>query len=209
MLILLGVVLNPVNTHTHTLYVHRPWSCWMSHHRCCRRPSGTARCRRCRAARRSPAGRPGNGRCCWAGWDVRTLGTWSARWTELDPGPRLSAWDDREMCVRRVCVIFMITITREVTASVCSPSDPRRRLWAAGSWWGLSWRWAVCRSSSALWAFCGLPWWEGSSTNMSPTNQSQPKLTMRRKTSNLSSVWSESEPVGCCYQKLMHTTKIY
>lgn len=50
----------------------------------------------------------------------------------------------------------------------CSPSDPRRHLWATGSWWALSWRWATCRSSSALLASYALPWWEDSSTSMWP-----------------------------------------
>lgn len=60
------------------------------------------------------------------------------------------------------------TALNQVRASSCSPFDPRKRLWAVGSWWGLSWRWAACRSSSALWAFYGLQWWEDSSTSMSP-----------------------------------------
>lgn len=120
----------------------------------CQRP-GTWRCRRCRAARQSPAGQPGSGRCCWAGWDGRTLDTWSARWTGLDPDPQLTAWRERER-VRTGRGITEVGVQSDESL-LCSPSDPRRRLWAVGSWWGLSWRWAACRSSSALWASYGLP----------------------------------------------------
>lgn len=87
--------------------------------------------------------------------------------------------------ITEVCLLILITprlivktnswnialMLNQVKASICSPSDPHRRLWAVGSWWGLSWRWAACRSSSALWASYGLQWWEDSSTNMLPKNE--------------------------------------